>query len=187
MSWLISGIALFVAVHLSSAVPGLRPLVRETIGEKAHRGAFAALAVAGFVMIVIGWRSTTPIAVYAPPSWGSTLAFLLMFVAIVLFGASHARTNIKRIVRHPQLSAVALWSVAHLAANGDSRSLLLFGSLGLWALIEMPLIDHRDGEWQRPERASMKNETIGATISVIVFLVLVALHPYYAGVSPLPA
>lgn len=188
MTWLISGIALFVIVHLSSsAFPGMRSMLKETIGEKAHRGAFAALALAGVVMIVIGWRSTIPVAIYAPPSWGATLAFLLMFISIVLFGASHAKTNIKRVVRHPQLTAVALWSVAHLASNGDTRSLILFGSLGLWALTEMLLINRRDGEWLKPERAMMKNEAIGATISVIVFLVLLALHPYFAGVSPLPA
>ena len=188
MTWLITGIAVFTLVHLSSsALPALRTALQSSMGTNAYRGIYAALVLAGLVMIVLGWRSTMPTAVYAPPTWGPTLAFLLMFVAVVLFGASHARTNIKRLVRHPQLSAVLLWSIAHLSANGDSRSLVLFGSLGAWSLIDMAFINRRDGEWVKPERAAMKSEMIGAAVSVIVFLVLIALHRYYAGVSPLPA
>lgn len=188
MNWLITGIALFTIVHLlSSAAPTLRSSLKEAIGEKPYRGIYALLSLAGIAMIVVGWRSTIPTVVYAPPAWGATVTFFLMFVAIVLFGASHAKTNIKRYVRHPQLTSVVLFSIAHLLANGDIRSIVLFASLGVWALVEIPLINRRDGEWIKPPRASMKSEMIGATISVVVFLVLIALHPYFAGVSPLPA
>lgn len=188
MTWLICGIALFTVLHLTSALlPGMRKRLNAAMGEKGYRGMYAALAVVGLALIVIGWRSTMPVAVYAPPTWGSTLAFFLMFVAVVLFGAAHAKTGIKRLVRHPQLTSVLLWSIAHLAANGDSRSLILFGSLAAWALIEMPLINRRDGDWTKPPRATPRSELIAAAVSVIIFLVLIALHPYFAGVSPLPA
>lgn len=187
MNWLILGIALFAAVHLVSAVvPGSCKSLKAAVGDKLFRTVYSLLALAGVVLIVIGWRSAVPVAVYAPPAWGATLAFLLMFVAVFLFGASHAKTNLKRYVRHPQLTAVILFSVAHLLSNGDIRSIVLFASLGAWALVEIPLINRREGEWIKPPRASMKSEMIGATISVVVFLVLVALHPYFAGVSPLP-
>lgn len=188
MDWLIFGIALFTAVHLLSAVaPSSVASLKQAIGEKIFRGAYSLLVLAGIVLIVVGWRSAIPVAVYAPPAWGPTVAFLLMFVAVVLFGASHARTNLKRYIRHPQLSSVVLFAIAHLLANGDIRSIVLFTSLGVWALIEMPLISRREGEWNKPPRASARSEMIGAAISVVVFLVLVALHPYFAGVSPLPA
>ena len=178
MYWLLSGIALFTVIHLTaSALPSLRRSVREAIGHTTYRAVFAVLAIIGFVLIVVGWRSVTPIAIYSPPAWGPTLALPLMFVAVILFGAAHARTNIKRIVRHPQLTSIVLWSIAHLAANGDSRSLILFGSLGVWAAIEIALINRRDGEWLKPDRATMRNELIGAAVGVVVFLVLFALHP----------
>jgi uncharacterized membrane protein len=187
MTLLISGVLAWALIHLvPAALPGMRNALVAKAGEKPYRGIFSLLILASLVMIVIGWRSSPPAAVYTPPAWGATLAFMLMFLAVVLFGASHAKTNIKRIVRHPQLTSVLLWSVAHLAANGDSRSMILFGGLGVWALIEMSLINRRDGKWVKPERAAMKSEMIGATISVVVFLVLIALHPYFAGVSPLP-
>lgn len=188
MTWLIAGIALFTLLHLmSSLMPGVRRHLNSTMGEKAYRGVYSGLVIVAFVILVIGWRSAQPIAVYAPPAWGQSLAFFLMFVSVVLFGASHGKTNIKRLIRHPQLAAVILWSVAHLASNGESRSLVLFGSMGVWALLEIALINRRDGEWVRPPRSTRRGELITAAISVTVFLVLIALHPYFAGVSPLPA
>lgn len=187
MNGLVSGIALFTLLHLSSsALPGTRRSLQSKLGDGGYKGAYALLTLAGLTMLVIGWRSTVPVAVYSPPAWGLSLAFLLMFLSILLFGASHAKTSIKRFVRHPQLTAVLLWSIAHLSANGDSRSIMLFASLGVWSLLEMLLINRRDGEWVKPERASMRSEIIGAAISLTVFLVLIALHPFFAGVSPLP-
>ena len=187
MNWLIFGIALFVSVHLvSSVVPSSCAALKAAVGEKTYRGVYSVLVLLGLALFVYGWRNAVPIVVYAPPAFGPTLAFVLMFAAIFLFGASHARTNLRRYVRHPQLAAVMLWSAAHLLANGDIRSIVLFSSLGAWALIEIPLINRRDSEWKKPPRASLKSERITAAVSVVVFLVLVALHPYYTGVSPLP-
>lgn len=186
MAWLIGGVAVWVVVHLLPAtVPALRQRLVSVLGGKGYRALFALAVLAGLVAIVIGWRSSVPRPVYLPPAWGYEVAYLLMFFSVVLFGASHARTNLKRIIRHPQLTALVLWAIAHLLANGDSRSLVLFGGLGLWALVEMPLLNRRDGAWIKPERASMKSEAIGATISVVVFLVLMLLHPYFAGVAVL--
>ena len=41
-----------------------------------------------------------------------------MFVALVLVLASGMPTNLKRVIRHPQLMGVAVWAIAHLLANG---------------------------------------------------------------------
>jgi hypothetical protein len=50
-----------------------------------------------------------------------------MPLAFILFAASAMATSIKRFVRHPQLTGVLLWALAHLFSNGDGRSLVLFG------------------------------------------------------------
>ena len=187
MELLIGGMILWAVVHLFPAfgAPVRRRLIA-VVGEKPYKGLFALVMFAALGMIIAGWRSTMPVELYSPPAWGRELAYLLMSFSIVLFGASHARTNIKRFVRHPQLSSVILWSLAHLVANGDSRSLVLFGGMLAWAMLEIPLINRRQGEWTKPERAPMRSEMIGIAISVVVFLVLIALHPNFAGVSALP-
>ncbi len=135
--------------------------------------------------MVIGWRSTTPEFVYLPPGWGRPVTIVLMLISVMLFVAANYPTRIKRFIRHPQLTGLVTWSIGHLLSNGDSRSLVLFGGLGLWALIEMLLINRREGGWVKPDAPALSIEAKGLVISVIVFLALVFLHPYYAGVSPI--
>ena len=187
MNWLIAGVALFISTHLVSAVvPSAVSSLKAAIGPNLFRGIYSVLVLVGVTLIVIGWRSAIPVVVYAPPVWGSHLALTLMFVAVYLFGASHAKLRVLRFVRHPQLTAVLIWSVSHLLANGDIRSIILFGPLGIWAALEIPLINRREGEWQKPAPAAMKSEIIGLVVGAVVYLVLIALHPYFAGVSPIP-
>jgi uncharacterized membrane protein len=188
MTWIFAGLLLWIAVHLiPSVAPSQKTRLVAALGAGPFKGLFALLVLLGLVMIVVGWRSSVPTAVYAPPPWGRPAAFVLMFAAVLLFGAAHAKTNLKRILRHPQLNGLLLWSLAHLLANGDSRSVTLFGGLALWALIEIPLINRRDGAWQKPERASTKSEAISLIVGAVIFAALIALHPYIAGVPLLPA
>ena len=131
------------------------------------------------------YRSTVPEPVYLPPAWGGAAAILLMPVAVLLFAASHARTRLKRVLRHPQLTSVVVWSAAHLLANGDNRSLLLFGGLGVWALLEIAVINSREGPWVKPLAPPVANEIRLLAIALVVFAVLVYLHPRFAGVAAL--
>jgi len=186
MTLLAAGVLLWTLVHLSPAVaPGIRRSLTGRLGENPYKGLFALSLLLSLALIVAGWRSTVPQHVYLPPVWGRHLAMLLMVVAVILFGAANYPTAIKRYLRHPMLTGMAVWSLAHLLANGDSRSLLLFGGLGLWALLEMPLISRREGAWQKPDAPPLAGEIRGLIISIVIFVALIALHPYFAGVSPI--
>lgn len=184
MAMLIGGVVLWSVVHLVPALaPGLRQSVVAGIGVRAWKGLFALVIVAALVVIVIGWRSTLPQAVYQPPPWGRTAAIGLMLVSVYLFGAARRPATIKRVLRHPQLTGLVTWSAAHLLANGDHRSLILFGGLGLWAIVEMFAINRRDGEWVRPEAPPLSRELIGIVITLAVFALLYWAHPWFAGVA----
>jgi uncharacterized membrane protein len=106
-----------------------------------------------------------------------------MAISIFLFGAAQRKSAVKRFIRHPQLTGLLLWSLAHLLANGEQRSLVLFGGLGVWALLEMVLISRRDGEWVKEESPPMSRDLIGAVIAAVLMVVLIFLHPYFTGVS----
>ena len=60
--------------------------------------------------------------------------------------------GIMRITRHPFLNGVALWALAHLFANGDTASLILFGGLlilstgGMWHIDKKKEAQH-GAEW----------------------------------------
>lgn len=187
MNLLIIGVGIWIVVHLMPGVaPGFRQKLVKSLGEGPYKGIFALAVVLSLVLIVIGWRSMPEEYLYVLPPWSRIAGFMLMFVSIVLFGAAHHKTAIKRLFRHPMLMGVFVWSLSHLLTNGTTRALILFGGLGVWALVEMPLIITREGARELPESPGVSTEIKGVLISTVVFVVLLFLHPYFAGVSPMP-
>ena len=75
--------------------------------------------------------------------------------------------------------------MAHLLANGDSRSLVLFGGLAAWCVLEMLLINRRDGAWVKPAPPSWTVEVIGIAIGLAVAALFIGIHPWIAGVPVL--
>jgi len=187
MIWLILGVALWSVVHfIPSLGLALKKKIISRFGDKVYKIAFALSIVASVLLIVLGWRSTTPEMLYHLPDWSRPLTIFLMLVAFLLMGASGRKTVIGRVIRHPQLSGMVVWAIAHLISNGDTRSLVLFGGLGLWALIEIPLINAREGEWVKPEKPPIGAEIKGIVISFVVFVVVMFLHPYFTGAPVIP-
>jgi len=186
MTWLVLGILLWTCVHLlPSAGASLRTRAVEGLGP-AYQGVFALAILASVGLMVFGWRSTLPTAVYSAPAWGSAAANVLVFIALLLFAASGMTTNIKRVIQHPQLTGVATWGAAHLLSNGDLRSLLLFGGLGLWAITSIVFINRRDGAWERPEPQPIASEWKPLAAAIVGFAILYFAHPYIAGVPATP-
>lgn len=184
MAILIGGVLLWSAVHLVPALaPGFRQNLVTRLGTGPWKGLFALSILASLALIVIGWRSTVPEAVYQPPLWGRSAAIGLMIVSVYLFGAARRPAIVKRVVRHPQLTGMAVWSIAHLLANGDHRSLVLFGGLGVWAIGEIFAINRRDGAWIKPEPPPLWRELLGIVITLLIFGLLAWAHPWFAGVT----
>lgn len=187
MIWLILGVGLWSAVHFIPTIGiALKSRLKHSVGENGYKIGFSLLVVLSVVLMVVGWRATEPSALYVPADWSGPAAMVLMVVGFILFGAAQHPSRIKRFIRHPQLTGLIVWSVAHLLSNGDSRSVILFGGIGLWALLEMPLINARDGKWVKPDSPSIGIELRGLAISLAIFAVALILHPYFAGVSPMP-
>lgn len=177
------GVFLFMIVHfLPGLAPGLRDSLWRRFGENPYKGIFSLLLLTSVVLMVVGWRTTVPEIVYLPPRWGVPAASVLMLVAVWLFAAPYQATRIRRYLRHPQLTGMVVWSGSHLLASGDSRSLVLFGGLGLWALLEMPLINRREGPWRRPFGPALSVEVRGILIGAAIYFAIVYLHPYFTGV-----
>jgi uncharacterized membrane protein len=109
-----------------------------------------------------------------------------MAISIFLLGAARRPTAIKRLIRHPQLTGVIVWSAAHLLANGEQRSLLLFAGIGVWATVEILAINRRDGAWVKAAAPSARTEVIGVVVSLLAFGLIAWLHPWFTGVPLLP-
>ncbi len=183
MGLLISGLLLWSFVHfVPSLMPGIKQAWKNALGEGGYMGSFSLLVLAALAMIVFGWKATTPTLVYVPDPALRPVGVGLMVLAFVLFVASKPPTSIKRVLRHPQLSSVVVWSIAHLLMNGDNRSVILFGGLLVWAILEMLFINRREGAWQKPESPGLLADIKVVVIGVVVYAVVAWLHPYLAGV-----
>lgn len=188
MALLIAGVVLWSIVHLvPSAAPGVRAGLASKFGEGAFKALFAIDIVIALVLIVFGWKSAQPVALYVPPLYGSPVPSILLLISVLLFVASSVPNNLRRFVRHPQMTAVLFWSAGHILTNGDSRSLVLFGGLALWALLEIIFINRRDGRWQKPDPVPFLQDLMSLVVTGVVFAALLYFHATLFGVPAMPA
>ena len=182
MLLLVCGLLLWSIVHLIPAIAlPLKNAWINAVGEKSYPATFALLILASVVMIVLGWRTIIPEYYYVLPPISRTFTIVLMLLAFLLIGAAPRKTAIKKFIRHPQLTGVVLWAIAHLLSNGETRSIILFGWIGIWALLEILVINRREGEWVKPEAPGIGVEIRGLVITLVIFSVFVFAHPYFAG------
>jgi uncharacterized membrane protein len=123
-------------------------------------------------------------------------------------GFTPERPGIVGLTRQPLLWALLLWSLAHLWANGDLAHIILFGVFAGFSALGMVIVERRrrrlmgSEAWQAQARHTglipffaLVNGTwrpkglpnpIRLAISVVVWGVLIVLHPSVIGVNPLP-
>lgn len=183
MAMLVLGMLLFAVVHY---IPSLAPAVKantiQRLGEGPYKGIFSLLLLASFALIIVGWRSVEPVQLYVPPIGLHNFALGLLCVAFLLLAVSARNSRLRLLIRHPQLSGVALWGISHLLLNGDNRSLVLFGGMAVWALIEMVAISRRQGAWVKAEAPSWGAEFATVAIAAMTVAVVVYIHPWLSGV-----
>ncbi len=187
MTLLLLGILLWSATHLFKALGvNARAGLIGRLGELPYKGLFALTIIASLILMVAGWKATLPTALWQPPAFLRHVTMLLMPVAVILFIGARAPTDIKQFIRHPQLTGVKLWAVAHLLSNGETRSVVLFGGLLAWAVLEVIFINRRDGAWRKPAPVGMAKTLVSAAIGLILTAVLVYAHPWLSGMPLLP-
>jgi uncharacterized membrane protein len=176
---LLAGVLLWAVVHLQkAAAPAARARLVARLGEWPWQGIVAVLLIASLGLMFQGYRAAGPAIAYSTPDWAEGAGSLIAVVAMFLFAASALPTNVKRHLRHPQLLSVVLWSVGHLLAGGDRRGLVLFGGLGLWALLEILAINRRDGEWRRPGPVTRRADLVVLGAGLLLSAVAVAVHEW---------
>jgi uncharacterized membrane protein len=189
MTLLLLGIAIFLGVHLLPAFPELRERLIARLGQNGYRGLFSLVSALGFVLIVWGFARAPFLQVWSPPSWTRYVAMVLMLPVFILLIAAYLPGKIKEMVKHPFLVAIKTWALAHLIANGDLASIILFGSFLAYAVIDRIALKHRPG----PEHGmiggiapSPRNDVIAVVGGLALYVVfLVWLHPLLIGSSPL--
>lgn len=148
MTLLVVGLVVFLGIHLVPTQPDVRAGLAARFGEGAYKGVFALLSFIGLVLIVLGYHKLQIMPgknpqLWNPPVWTRHLAFVLMLPAFVLLVAAYVPSRIRTAVKHPMLAAVKIWAFAHLLANGDLGSIVLFGSFLAWAIYDRISVKQR--------------------------------------------
>jgi uncharacterized membrane protein len=182
---LVLGVSLWSVIHFIPAIAvDFRKNLIARIGENPYKGLFAVLMVLAIYLVISGWRATIPVNLYLPPLWGRHATALLVLVGFILFLAPYHASNLKRVLRHPQLTGVILWGIGHLLANGETRSIVLFGGLATWAVIEILLLNRRDGAWTKPDPVPVRKDIALVVAGCLFFTVVAFSHLWLFGFSP---
>lgn len=196
MMLLIVGLALFLGVHLLPTIPDVRDGLRERLGAGAYKAVFSVLSLAGFAIIVLGYYKVQHVypgknpVLWDPPVWTRHIALLLMLPAMIFLVASQVPSRIRTAVKHPTLLAVKLWALAHLLANGDLASLLLFGSFLAYAIYDRISVKKRGARGPLGEKqpSSAMNDVIVVIVGLALYAALLfGGHTWLIGVAPLPS
>jgi uncharacterized membrane protein len=189
MTLLIAGIIVFLGVHLLPTLPKLRADLIGRLGETGYKLLFSGLSLAGLILLVVGFAQAPIIQLWSPPAWTRWVAIVLMLPAFILAVAAYVPGRIKAKVRHPFLAAIKLWALAHLIANGDLASIILFGAFLAYAAYDRVAVKRREETGLvaagGPGRA--ENDIISTGLGLALYvLFLVWLHPLLLGTPALP-
>ncbi|WP_372885542.1 NnrU family protein [Shimia sp.] len=174
MTLLVLGLLLWMAAHLFKR---LMPGVRARMGDPG-KGLVALTLLAGVVLMVLGYRGADGDILWSLPGFAVHINNLLMLIAIFMFSPAPRKGRLLNNVRHPQLIAMSLWAIAHLLVNGDMESLVLFGGLLVWALLEMVVINRAEGKWRPSETGTLAKDAMFAVASVVLLAVIGYVHAW---------
>lgn len=184
MTVMIAGLLLFLGVHLIPAVPPLRASVASRTTPNRYKGLFSAAAGLGLVLIIAGyWMSGPTDRLFDPVMKARAAAPWVVTIAFVLFAASHMRGHIRRVLQHPMVIGVMLWSGVHLLANGDRRGSVLFGSFLAWAVIDL-VASYARGPIA-PFEPRAKHDFLAIAGGVLAAGIVMMIHQPLFGVRPI--
>jgi uncharacterized membrane protein len=185
---LILGLVLFLGIHTLTTQRDLRARIVASMGEAGYKIGYTLISVAGLALVTWGYsnyRATGWIDVWNPPTAFKHITVALMLPAVILVVASYIRGRIYTTLKHPMLTGVKLWAAAHLLANGDLGSIILFGSFLAWAVFDRISLKRRPDAGGPPiPVGGPGNDLIAIAVGIIVYLALAfAFHPVVIGVA----
>lgn len=173
------GLFLFIGLHLLREL-GWRTALISRFGLGPYKGFISLALVLSIMLIVLGKADAPFIQVWVPPFSLRSITHLLMISACILFVAGVLPNSYTReLIGHPMLMGVIIWGASHLLANGDLASLLLFGTLGLWALFKIVSLEHDKRRHKGEEidrKASLIWDGSAIVLGMIAYILLLVFH-----------
>ena len=188
---LIIGLVIFFGMHLVP-VTSVKSSLIERMGEKKYQGIFSMISLVGFIIIIYGFNliDTCNRMVANCESdnfylWDSfenskEISLLLMPICIIFLVASQMKSNFKKVVRHPMLIGVLIWSFVHLLSTGDLRSIILFASFGAFSIIDI-IFTRKTAE--QGISFSILNDVVVIVVGLVLYSIILYFHEYVSGLQ----
>jgi uncharacterized membrane protein len=189
---LVIGLVVFFAIHLVPAQSDLRNGLVARFGDTGYKAIFSILSLIGLVLIILGFAKLqlhpgkNP-QLWYPPLWCRHVALVLMLPAMIALVAAYVPSRIHTMLKHPMLVAIKIWALAHLIANGDLGSLVLFGSFLAFAVYDRISVKRRHALGPLGTKSGpWFNDVIVLVLGTGLYVVfLYWAHQALIGVSPL--
>jgi len=185
MFLLIVGLILWTAAHLlRSFAKEFRQNLQDKFGN-GSKGIIALAVVLSLVLMTIGYRSADIKLLWVAPLWMIYVNNILMILALYVYFTTATKPGTAFIMgslKNPQLTGFKIWAVAHLIVNGDLASVVLFGGLLCWAVVEV-VASKKTVSLVNRDKAPINSPLVHLALVFVVFIIIVALHSW-AGRSP---
>lgn len=187
---LIIGIVIFLGVHLIPTSPELKNGLVERFGATAYKIGFAVVSLIGLVVIILGYHKLQilpekNVTLWYPPIFTRHIAVALMLPAMIFLAAYFIPSRIRSAIKHPMLVAIKTWALAHLLANGDLASVILFGSFLAYAVYDRISMKRRPAETPSTSPSIINDIAVVALGAAFFAFFLLWAHEYLIGVDPL--
>lgn len=189
MLMLVIAVLLFTLTHLiHTFAPGLRRAMIGRIGENAWKGLFSLVALAEFAFMVFAFGRARQggVILYDPPFWLAHLTVFLMLIAMIFLAASFFPPGkLASFAKHPMVLSVKIWAFAHLLANGEAASVILFAGILIWAVILRISLARREraGLLVRKPFVSARYDAYAFVLGIVLWgLFIWKLHVWLIGV-----
>ncbi|SMC73325.1 NnrU family protein [Rhizobium sp. RU36D] len=157
MTELLVSLAVFLLLHSLPAMPQARAVIIASVGRKTYLATYSAVSIIVMLWVLKAALSSDYIPLWDAAAWQAQVTLVsapagLFLVLAGLFSANPASVTLRggqqwgaitAVTRHPVLWGFILWSLGHLAPNGDLRSLILFGGLGMFSVAGLVVLDRR--------------------------------------------
>ena len=212
--------ALFLVTHSVPVRPAIKSRIVAAVGARWFSLGYSVLSI-GMLSLLIWAAGQAPfVELWPQMAWHRHVVHLGMLAVCLILALSIARPNpfsfggarnadfdprhpgMVRYTRHPILIAMSIWAALHMLPNGDLAHVLLFGTLGSFALVGRQLINRR----KRREMGADAWDTLNASVAkapyiatstslakaairlaagLVAFAILLLLHPIAIGVTAL--
>ncbi len=185
MELLVAGCIAFFVTHVGISSTPLRSMMQNTMGAQPYLGVYSVISFATLGLMIYGYGQVPHVDyIWYPSETAYKVTKVMMVLGVVLLVMGTMTKNptqvmmdkaveeelagLLKITRHPIQWGILIFAIAHIIANGDIASLMMFGSLAAVSFFGMLSMDAR-----KRQEDSEHWRSFMTTTSMVPFLAIV--------------